>query len=154
MKEYNILPTEKVINEGIEFDGEIVCYSGEYGDRVCESSLNDGDKPIYGLIYEKHKNGNLAYYCFYENGIENGDYVKFYEDGSLQSFCVMKKGSVTGECVEWHANGKIKSIADFKYGVQITYRQWNENGDLIEEKIEPNAFEKELIEKYDALEKE
>lgn len=148
MLEFNVISKEVVLLEGIEFDGE-VCYSGKNGQEVFDKPLEDGGKPVSGLLYERFKNGNLAYYSYYKNGVADGDYVKFYENGEVESYEQMNKGVILGRSTSWYENGAVKSIAECKYGFKLTYREWNINGDLIAEKIEPSEFEKEMIEKYD-----
>lgn len=152
MRKYNILPIETVLQEGIEFTGD-VCFSGEWGQYVCNAPIEDGGKPITGIVYEKFKNGNLQYYSFYKDGIMNGDSVHFYESGSIKSYSNMFKGTIHGKTVCWHENGNIKSIAESKYSFDLTYKEWDENGKLIKEKNKPSDFEKGMIEKYDKDEK-
>ncbi|MFF0829888.1 toxin-antitoxin system YwqK family antitoxin [Brevibacillus sp. NPDC003359] len=148
MMEFNLLSLEKVLLEGIEFADE-VCFSGKSGQEVFDKPIEDGGKPVSGLLYERYKNGNLVYYSYYKNGVAEGDYVKFYENGKVESFQRMNKGVILGKSTSWYENGVVKSIAECKYGFRITYREWNIDGELITEKIEPSEFEKEMIDKYD-----
>ncbi|MDQ0497026.1 toxin-antitoxin system YwqK family antitoxin [Paenibacillus brasilensis] len=153
MELLNILSMEEVLQEGIEFTDD-VCFSGKNGQEVFDKPIEDGGNPISGLVFERYKNGNLAYYSYYENGIAEGEYVKFYENGKLESFQNMNKGVLLGRSTSWFENGAIKSIAECKYGFKLTYKEWDINGELITEKLEPSEFEKSMINKYDTWAKE
>ncbi|GAS83207.1 toxin-antitoxin system YwqK family antitoxin [Paenibacillus amylolyticus] len=149
MLDYNLLSIEEVLLEGIEFEGE-VCFSGKYGQEVFDKPIEDGGHPISGLLYERYKNGNMAYYSYYKNGLSEGNYVEFYEDGKAVSFQQMIKGVVHGKSNCWYKDGNIKSVAEYKYGFKLIYKEWDANGLLLTEKTEPSDFEKEMIDKYDA----
>ncbi|ANY70477.1 hypothetical protein BBD42_01075 [Paenibacillus sp. BIHB 4019] len=143
-----ILSLGYVIQNGIEF-AEDVCFSGTHGQLVFDKPEEEGGKPLSGLLYEKRENGKLAYYAYYKNGISDGDYINFYESGEVASFQKMSNGVISGKSITWFENGNIRTVAEHKYGFCIMYKEWNENKELIKEKIEPNEFEKKMIEKYD-----
>ncbi|RRJ61883.1 hypothetical protein EHV15_01985 [Paenibacillus oralis] len=147
MDEIKILTKEEVLLKGIEFIDD-VCFSGDYEDQVFDRPMEDGGKPITGLVYEKYNNGNLAHYCYYVNGIPEGDYATFYESGKLEGFKRMSKGAIIGKSFSWFEDGSIRVIAESLYGFKITYKEWNEKGELIKEKVEPTQFEKDTIKKW------
>lgn len=149
MENFNILSKEEVFLKGIEFADDI-CFSGKYGKEVFDKPMEDGGKSITGLLYERYKNGSLAYYSYYKNGVPAGDYVKFYENGKVKSFQRMVKSVISGKSTSWFENGNVKSIAEYKYGYTISYKEWNINGEIITEKLEPDEFEKSMIDKYNA----
>ena len=147
----NQLSKEEIISRGYEFDGDRICYSGEYGQQVCDVS-SGLDVPITGMLYEFYANGNINYYCMYENGIPNGENISFYEDGSLMEQCMMYKGVQHGKMISWFNNGAKKAESESKYGFNLYYKEWNENGDLIKNISEPTDFGKRMIAKYEMLE--
>ena len=151
MHNINILSEDEVLKNGIEFDGDVVCYSGIYGQQVYNRPMEEGGEPVTGLIYEKYRNGHLNYYCFLENGIKNGEYVGFYDSTKIKKFCVMKKGQVFGERIEWYENGSIKSTEHCKYGIVISCEKWDENGNLIYKQTEPSDSHKDLLAKYEEM---
>ncbi|MCM3700718.1 hypothetical protein [Paenibacillus macerans] len=57
MNEISFLTEEEVLLNGIEFTGD-VCFSGEFGDQVFDKPMEEGGKPITGLVFEKYNNGN------------------------------------------------------------------------------------------------
>ncbi|MCR8844068.1 hypothetical protein NQ117_10260 [Paenibacillus sp. SC116] len=147
MEGIDILPVEFVLSNGIEFTGD-VCYSGVYGQEVFNKPLDEGGIPISGILYERYKNGSLAYYAYYKNGMSDGDNVNYYESGKVTSFQQMSNGVISGKKITWFENGNIKSKEEYKYGFCVTYRQWSEAGELVTEKTEPSEFDKKMIEKY------
>ena len=81
--EIKILTKEYVLNNGIDFDDDIL--EQEYlSDRILDNSKEAGVKPFTGLTYETYPNGNLAYYCYYKNGFSHGDFIEFYDDGKIK----------------------------------------------------------------------
>lgn len=128
--ELNILSKEYVIEHGIYFDGEKICWSGEYGDLIsdCEGIL------FTGLLYELYKNDNLTYYSFYENGVQNGISIEFHISGKPESYGVFKKGSLVGKSYEWYENGVIKRIRNhYKNDYHYKYIEYDENGSIIKQ---------------------
>lgn len=151
MNEIQILTEDEVFNKGIEFDGDIVCFSGIYGQQVYNRPMEEGGEPVNGLVYEKYKNGHIAYYSYYENGISNGEFVEFYESTKIKKFRIMKKGTVCGESIEWFESGSVKSREYCKYGIVVSYEEWDENGNLVDKKTEPSDSHKKLLAKYEEM---
>ncbi|MCY6354521.1 toxin-antitoxin system YwqK family antitoxin [Clostridium sp. ZS2-4] len=134
--EIKILTKEYVLNNGIDFDDDIL--EQEYlSDRILDNSKESGGKPFTGLTYETYPNGNLAYYCYYKNGFSDGDFIEFYDDGKIKSMQYMQRGRTYGFRKIWHNNGVLKSKARYEYGVCLTSKEWNEEGVLVKEKSEP-----------------
>lgn len=151
MEEKNVLTEEMILKMGIEFSGD-VCYSGEYGQQVFDKPMEDGGKPIDGIVYEKYANGQVQYYAYYKNGIANGVSVEFYASGCLKSKCIMDRGTIDGEKIVWYENGKIKSRKNCKYGLVLESSEWDEGGNLIKEKKDLTEGEKNIFDKYEKLE--
>lgn len=97
-----------MIEHGANFDGERICWSGELGDLIgdCDGIL------FTGLLYELYKDGNLAYYSFYENGVQNGISIEFYLSGSPKSYGVFHQGLLVEKSFEWYENGRVKMMRD------------------------------------------
>lgn len=146
MVKLEIKKPETVLMEGIEFAGD-VCFSGEYGQQVCNKETQDGGYPLTGLVYEKNKKGNIIYYAFYEDGVQNGDCVSFYESGKIKEMSRMKAGCKWGESVVLHENGNIKRIEECQYGIILKYKDFDVEGNVIKEKKAPNQTEIKLLEK-------
>lgn len=151
MSNIKILSIYEVLERGIEFSGD-VCYSGEWGQQVYNRPIEDGGSPITGLVFEKRSNCGLVYYCYYKNGIPDGPSVMFYKSGEPKSYDDMVKGVRHGKSIHWYENGNVKSVAECKYGVEISFKKMDENGQVIEEKNKLTEFERALIEKYENVE--
>lgn len=111
----------------------------------------EGGHPINGLVYEIFANGMVNYYCYYENGIQNGEYANFYKTGKVKRYCSMKSGQISGNNTTWYESGKIKLIEFCKYGIVISFEKYKENKVLIDSKTEPSNIEKKLLAKYEKL---
>lgn len=131
MMEY--LSKEEVFSKGIEFAGE-VCFSGEYGQQVYTKDESEGGVPVDGILYEKYPNGNLCYYAFYHNGIPHGQRGRYYESGNIESSCVMDTGTIDGDYTEWYESGKLRIEKTCKYGLVLSMKRYDENGNVVEEK--------------------
>jgi len=142
----NYLSITEVMSRGTEFTGD-VCYSGDYGQQVYTKEDFDGGIPVGGILYERYDNGNLCYYCFYQDGIPHGQRVRFYETGKVKSCCVMDKGTIDGEHIEWYENGNVKLKEYCKYGLVLKLQEFDDKGNVIKEKKELSEREKSIYEK-------
>lgn len=135
--ESNILTKEYVLNNGIDFDDDDILEQEYLSDRILDNSKEGEGKPFTGLTYEVYPNGNLIYYCYYKNGFKDGDFIEFYNDGKIKSIQHMKRGTISGIESIWYHNGVLKSETKYEYGVCLTFKEWDEEGTLIDEKLEP-----------------
>ena len=128
--ELNLLSKEYVIEHGTYFDGEEICWSGEFGNLIC----NNKGIPFKGLLFELYRNGNLAYYSFYENGVQNGIAIQFHISGRVKSYGVYNKGLLVGKSYEWYENGMIKKIMDhYNDDYHYKYIEYDEKGIIIKQ---------------------
>lgn len=130
-----ILTKEYVLNNGVDFED---LWDEYCSDRILDNSEEEGGEPFTGLTYETYPNGNLRYYCYYKNGFSHGDFVEFYDDGKTKSMQYMQRGRIYGVEKIWYRNGMLESEANYEYGVCLTFKKWNEEGILIEEKLKPS----------------
>lgn len=136
-----------VLQNGIHFETlEFEAYS----DRVLDKCEEDGGKPFTGLAYERFKNGKISYYCYYADGFLEGDFVRFYEDGTICSISRMKRGQAV-EKAEWHKNGKLKLEETCSYGIRISCKKWDEEGNIVYEKNGLTDSEKALVRKLSGV---
>ena len=154
MADQHILSKEEVISSGLLFDGDDVHWGGEYMQQVCKWAEDGSEEPIDGLLYEFFNNsGNLYCYEFFENGYRNGPNVTFYDNGKIKRYAVMYKGALHGEVVSWNEHEQISISAVYKYGFVVSCSEWDEEGNLIREQLEPDAFGKRMIEQYEDFER-
>lgn len=139
-----VVTKEIILQKGIPFDN----LANEYcSDRMLN---REGGIPFSGLTYELYDNGNMSYYSYYVDGFADGDFVEFYKDGSVCSFNKMKRGQVI-ESIEWYHDGKIKEEGIYSFGICISNKKWDEQGNLTYEKVSPTEKEKLLIKKLSSV---
>lgn len=154
MDKEKILSQKEVIEIGINFDGDNVYYGGDFGQQVCRNSEEGIEEPITGVVYELSKNSKLSYYCFYKQGLSDGQYICFYETGNVKSVNYMYKGVKHGKSFQYFEDGRKRSESTYKYGFCESLIEWDNNGLVISEKAEPSEFDKEMIEKYENYEQQ
>ena len=145
-----IMSFHEVIKRGLEFTGD-VCFSGEYGQQVYTKEDYEGGVPVEGILYERYPNGNLIYYAYYHKGVPHGQRVHFYPSGKIKSYCIMDEGTIDGEYIEWYENGNVKCTKNSKYGLMIQMKEYDIQGNIVEEKTELNEWEKGIFEKRQRL---
>ena len=149
-----ILSKEEVISTGLLFDGDDVHWGGEYGQHVCTWTGDGSEEPVNGLLYEFcNSNDNLYYYQFYKDGIRNGPCVTFYDNGKIKRYADMYKGILHGKVISWNEHEQISLSAVYKYGYVVSCTEWDDEGNLIREQFEPDAFGKRMIEQSEAFER-
>lgn len=130
-----LLDKNFILSNGIDYDELEVDYD-RFGDK--EFIISDGKEKFFsGITYSLFPNGNLEFYAFFRDGFKEGDFIEFYEDGKIKSNQYMQRGRTYGERKKWYRNGVLKSEARYEYGVCLTLKEWNEEGVLIKEKLEP-----------------
>ena len=130
-----LLDKNYVLSNGIDYDELEVDYD-RFGDK--EFIVRGGKVCFFsGLTYSLYPNGNIKFYAFFENGFKNGDFVEFYDDGKIKSEQIMQRGRTYGVRKIWYNNGKLKSETRYEYGVCLTLKEWNKEGGVIQEKLEP-----------------
>ncbi|MBL5769225.1 MULTISPECIES: toxin-antitoxin system YwqK family antitoxin [Heyndrickxia] len=138
----DILTKEYIIQHGVEFETNLD-FGGPYEQGIVEYDQNDNENLFTGLAYDLYDNGNLESYFFVENGVKQGAYVEFYPNGNIKRVGNMDKSASEGEQIEYYENGQLKSITNRIAGRAMTYKRFDEQGVLIDEKIEPT--ESDLI---------
>jgi antitoxin component YwqK of YwqJK toxin-antitoxin module len=130
-----LLDKNFILSNGIEYDELGVDYD-RFGDK--EFIISEGKEIFFsGITYSLFPNGNLEFYAFFRDGFKEGDFVEFYNDNKIKSMQYRKRGRTYGFRRIWHNNGVLKSEFNYEYGVCLTFKEWNEEGILIEEKLKP-----------------
>ena len=128
---------EKVSEELFESDGDLTLFNGE---------------PFTGIGFDPFPNGDgVEYETEYKNGFPHGASRKWYSSGLLAYETECKKGATHGREVYWYPDGSLKSEAYYEFGIKLSLKAWNENGELIEKfKIDPESTNYALLEKFRA----
>lgn len=134
--EYNISGKEEVIQNGINFE-ENLGFGGPYDQGIVEYSESGGEILFTGLAYDLYENGNLESYFYVNNGVKQGLYVSFFQNGQIKRVGNMDKSASHGPQIEYFENGTIKSESNRIAGLAMTYKEYDEDGNIIDEKKEP-----------------
>lgn len=130
-----LLDKKFILSNGIDYDELEVDYD-RFGDKefiVCEGE----EKFFSGIAYSVFPNGNLEFYAFFRDGFKDGEFVEFYDDNKIKCIQNMRKGRTYGARRIFHKNGTKKLEARYEYGVCLTFKEWDEDGNLIKEKSKP-----------------
>lgn len=121
--------------------------------RICEDLLeSEGDltyykdKPFTGVGYEYFPNGQLYVEIAYRDGFPDGLWKEWYSDGQLAFESEYKDGIKHGVTNRWYSSGVQKSIEHYEYGIQLDYKEWDENGNIvISEVLSPDSTNYRLL---------
>lgn len=130
-----LLDKKFILSNGIDYDELEVDYD-RFGDKefiVCEGE----EKFFSGIAYSVFPNGNLEFYAFFRDGFKDGEFVEFYDDNKIKCIQNMRKGRTYGTRRIFYKNGTKKLEARYEYGVCLTFKEWDEDGNLIKEKSKP-----------------
>ncbi|RCV48342.1 toxin-antitoxin system YwqK family antitoxin [Marinitenerispora sediminis] len=96
--------------------------------------LYEGE-PFTGEVVEAAPSGQIISLMTYKDGYEDGPWLEWYPDGSprIEGQNVFGKGAV-GRWREWYSNGQLAKDQEFdERGNEISRRQWDEDGNLVED---------------------
>ncbi len=129
----------------VGYDFNSLCYSYD-GNLILDNPEDEDGLPFSGVAYELYKNENLAYYRFYQNGLSHGAYKSFYESGSIKCQQMMQFGFINGKMECFYEDGSIKTLSYHELGVQLSYKEWDEDGNLIvDEELKPDDDAYEIL---------
>ena len=97
--------------------------------------LKSTGKAITGIIYDLHKNGNLAWQFNYVNGIENGIANVWYDNGKIEIIEKWNNG-VQINFEKSFINGQTAKIKNFNASTGLfegVQQRWFENGQIKED---------------------
>jgi antitoxin component YwqK of YwqJK toxin-antitoxin module len=97
--------------------------------------IHDG-APFTGEVVEKTRDGAVVAVTGYTDGYEDGPSTEWFPTGELKFHGVARRGWAVGVHQVWHRNGRLASERAFDdEGHQLSNREWDENGNLLEESI-------------------
>ena len=108
--------------------------------------------PFTGICYDTYhaeqKSDQISDETSYYQGTKHGFERIWYSGGGIECEYELKNGYPHGVSWEWFLNGFLKSETLWKHNITITNREWNDQGDLINEyniDNEPDSFAYELL---------
>ncbi|NFI03443.1 hypothetical protein FC959_03330 [Clostridium botulinum] len=138
----NILSKKEILSKGKELSTEV-----GYNPLTGLNVEMDTEIPYNGIGYTLFDNWEVESYSFYVDGIEDIQTIEFYFNGKLKKYYDMKKGLVDGEIIEWNEEGIMTYWAECEVSVLKAFKEWNDQGQLEDEKKEPKIEELEKIKK-------
>ncbi|QOR35867.1 hypothetical protein IMX26_03335 [Clostridium sp. 'deep sea'] len=140
----DILTKEHIIKYGVKYD---LLYIEHSSNRVLSKPPDEGGVAFTGLVYDLNDSDDISFYSYFENGLQHGLHVKFYDNGSLALIETRKFGLLTGVKQVRYKNGKVKSIGEYKYSICLHEMLWDQRGILLKQKLEPTEPELLVIKK-------
>jgi len=132
----DILTKKYILQNGIEFE-QFLEYGGPYDLAIVEYTEDGKEKLFSGLAYDIYVNGNIESYFYVENGVKQGQFVEFYRNGNIKLIGNMDKSAAEGYQVEFYENGVKKYESECIAGREMTFKKYDEQGNIIEQKSEP-----------------
>ncbi|CAL9377177.1 hypothetical protein SUDANB121_00989 [Nocardiopsis dassonvillei] len=86
------------------------------------------------------------------NGVPfTGEVAAFWSDDTMQSLTTYENGVEHGPYLEWHPNGalRVQGRSDLLHGAVGTWREWDENGGLVSEKVFGEDGELAAVRRWD-----
>jgi antitoxin component YwqK of YwqJK toxin-antitoxin module len=105
----------------------------------------EGNKTLYsgelftGLSYDMPFIEEVGSYVLfsiyaYKNGCMHGRCLEWYSDGLVEPKKIIEEGC-SDEGEYWYSKGSLKKYAHYELGKELDYREWDEKGNLIKERI-------------------
>ncbi|WP_147445533.1 toxin-antitoxin system YwqK family antitoxin [Corallococcus aberystwythensis] len=96
--------------------------------------------PFTGVAVEFHLNGARRSEIEYVQGVQSGGSRDYSLEGVLVYEARYLNGGLHGLVREWFPNGCVKSEAQYEFGIEVNYREWNTSGELVESRaISPES---------------
>jgi antitoxin component YwqK of YwqJK toxin-antitoxin module len=89
-------------------------------------------EPFTGVAFELHPNGMLVGETDYENGFKRAT-REWYGPGRPREEWHFGPYGLDGEGREWYPDGRLKTEGRWEYGIVLTRRTWDEQGNLTED---------------------
>jgi antitoxin component YwqK of YwqJK toxin-antitoxin module len=113
-------------------------------------------KPFTGIADELNIDGKLINETSYLDGMEDGIEKFWYPNGQSESVSEVKGNRPHGKFQHWYEDGKIKYEGVCELGYVVKRKEWDKNGNLINEyniENDPERYkqvlrEREIFQRY------
>ena len=93
-----------------------------------------GGNPFTGVAFTVHEDdGWLESETEYKQGLKWGLARRWSAPGQLESEAELQRGAAHGKERVWHPNGNLKEEGDYEFGITLSRKQWDEDGNLVED---------------------
>ncbi|WP_138991229.1 toxin-antitoxin system YwqK family antitoxin [Larkinella sp. C7] len=101
------------------------------------------NRPFTGIVYTLWQNKkDTAEIVGFRNGVEHGEWKRFYESGKLMERRFFRNGKKNGDYVAWWPNGRKKLDYHFENGeYHGVCKEWSESGLLLKEMTYKQGYE-------------
>ena len=140
-----LLTKEDLIEKGYDYEN---LEMEPPSDQLFVRTGEDGDDPVpvNGLVYElSERDGSVLNYGEYADGLPHGISVDFHPNGQVKQTHTHFHGPIHGEQHQRDKEGRLVFWRVYEYGHELKYKRWDESGELIEEKTEPDESQLTMI---------
>src|SRR4028119_647670 len=105
---------------------------------------------VTGIGYELNSAGKLINETSYVDGREDGSEKIWYPNGQTESVIEVKWNRPHGKFQHWYEDGKIKDKGVCELGYVVKRKEWDKNGNLINEyniENDPESYKQLLRER-------
>ena len=109
-------------------DGYQIRLKHFYENGLIKSDSNVKGGQLHGKEKTWYEIGELESECNYENDQGEGLFKKYYRTGQLENKGHLKNNDPEGVWEYFHENGKLQLEVNYKDGVSVSIKGWDENG--------------------------
>jgi antitoxin component YwqK of YwqJK toxin-antitoxin module len=107
------------------------------------------DSPFTGIVYSLAETKDTIAVGSFLNGMENGEWRKYYSNRQLMERRYYSNGKKTGVYEGWWANGKKRLLYHFKNGeYEGNCIDWSDKGSLVSSMNYVNGYESGLQQQF------
>ena len=103
---------------------------GWYANEQKGTEINYKNGKIHGLKIGWHSNGKKAAEAHFKHGKKHGLETEWFPSGLKQKENNFNNGRPDGTWITWNENGKKSAESTFDYGKPLSFKGWNEKGEL------------------------
>lgn len=113
-----------VKKEMLQFKGNQAIYNGEIFTGL-----------VYDMPFVEEVGSYILFSIYtYKNGYMHGSCLEWYSDGLVDPKKIIEEGC-SDEGEYWYSKGSLKKYGHYELGDELDYREWDEKGNLIKERI-------------------
>ena len=103
---------------------------GWYSSGVKQEESNFKEGKLHGLKIGWHSNGNKAAEANFQHGKKHGLETEWFPSGEKKMEMNFNNGKIDGTWITWNENGTKSAESTFDYGKPLSFKGWNEKGEL------------------------
>lgn len=117
-----------------------------------EDALLYEGKLFTGIGYAEYPDGTLRREVKYVRGFPQGVCHEWHKNGQLRKEWYAEPSVAPSKTTEWYEDGHIKSSCIREHGIELEYKEWDKEGNLIvERKLNEDSPMHKLLERMRTL---